>query len=531
MRPFAADGCLRRCRRILCAAALFSTLFSHVTSAQIQVDDEEQTNQPGGFSLKKEDRKVIDALSDFDRYRDKKAWDMAFRSLTTLTETPSKGMIQAKDGFWFPSKVRIFKSLVSLPPEGREAFRAFNDAKAKQLFEQAQARDAADEIAALRKIYEQYFVTSVGPSAANRLGDAYFETGDFLAAESTWASILTNAPESDVSPAKLFVKRAVALSRSGQIDRLKDLAQQVREKYADEKLTIAGKEIAAGAYIDSLLSSSATQSTDMAGAQADFTLPASDEPAWQMEFAGQDVLDALRSSLNNMGWGQMMTNLTNVVPPAVVDGKRVYGNFFGICFALDAKSGKLLWRTDKFTDLIAKAQEFANYGLDPDRYALLSAGEFLLAVRMPIKRVNYQEPFRLSCLVAETGKQKWSSESGSLSSWSFAAHRSYRMVQCWRWQRRRIRVTSVCSRSSWRTGGWNGRCRWGRCRRAIRGAGSRSFPRRRWRSGEMLYVLTNNYAPAGGESAGQGAWSGRSRSEVRRALVIRITITTSKRPR
>jgi outer membrane protein assembly factor BamB len=397
--------------------------FAPRASAQIMAQvagEEDQTNQPGGFQLKKEDRKIIDALADFERYRDKKAWDMAFRSVTTLTETPSKGMIQAKDGFWFPSNVRIFKSLVSLPPEGREAYRAFNDAKAKQLFEQAKSPDANDEIPSLRKIYEQFFVTSVGPAAADRLGDAYFETGDFLAAESVWATIMSNAPDADLPPARLCVKRAVALSRSGQITRLRDLAQMVHEKYATEKVTVGGNEVVVADYIESLISSSTTRPVDGEVAQADFRLPEKDDPTWQMEFAGEDILSALRNSLNNMGWGQWMSNLSNFVPPAAVDENRVYVNFLGICFALDAKSGKLLWRTDKFTDIIGKAQEFANYGLDTDRYMLVPAGEFVLAVRVPIKRVNYQEPFRLSCLIGETGKQKWSSESGSLSSWSFA---------------------------------------------------------------------------------------------------------------
>ncbi len=416
---------MRRCLQSLCALILaIGVLAPRAFGQQMMVqqggDDETQTNQPGGFQLKKEDRKIIDALSDFERYRDKKAWDLAFRSITTLTETPSRGMIQAKDGFWFPSNVRIFKSLVSLPPEGREAFRAFNDAKAKQMFEQAKAPEASDEIPSLRKIYEQYFVTSVGPQAADRLGDAYFETGDFLAAESVWASIMSNAPDADLSLAKLCVKRATALSRSGQITRLRDLAQTVHEKYGSEKVTVGGNDVIVSDYIDAMISSSTTKPVDEEARVADFRLPDKDDPAWQMEFAGDDIMDALRNSLNNMGWGQWMSNLTNFIPPATVDEKRVYVNFLGICFALDAKTGKLLWRTDKFTDVIGKAQEFANYGLDTDRYQLVTAGDYLLAVRVPIKRVNYQEPFRLTCFVSETGKQKWSSESGSLSSWSFA---------------------------------------------------------------------------------------------------------------
>src|SRR5688572_23282137 len=39
-----------------------------------------------GFSLRKEDRKVLDKLADFRRHSEKKAWEQAFRAINELTE-------------------------------------------------------------------------------------------------------------------------------------------------------------------------------------------------------------------------------------------------------------------------------------------------------------------------------------------------------------------------------------------------------------------------------------------------------------
>ena len=41
----------------------------------------EEAPKTGGFSVKKEDAKIIEQFEDFERYRDKKAWEKAFKAL------------------------------------------------------------------------------------------------------------------------------------------------------------------------------------------------------------------------------------------------------------------------------------------------------------------------------------------------------------------------------------------------------------------------------------------------------------------
>src|SRR5678815_977780 len=104
-------------------------LVGHVARAQIAVMDTDDSNpqkKSTGFSLRKEDIKVIDALKDFERYRDKKAWELAFRAISGVAEGESKGMVPSKDGFFVPMRRQIWRSLASLPPEGREAYRLFS---------------------------------------------------------------------------------------------------------------------------------------------------------------------------------------------------------------------------------------------------------------------------------------------------------------------------------------------------------------------------------------------------------------------
>jgi len=384
-------------------------------------EEDEQTEQQGGFSIKKEDKKVIDALDDFNRYSEKKAWELAFRALGTAAESEGKGMLPAKDGFWVRVKQRMLRSLASLPPDGREAYRLFNDGKARQLMEQARnAENEADELKLLQSIVEHHFITAVGDDAADLLGDAYFASGDFLAADAIWDSILRHYPDTNLSLARLLVKRGTALARAGQREQAVEIRRALQSRFPGERMRIGGREVVADEYLAALIEPMQSISADPTRSDgAAIRLPQTQTPAWQLRFTSDAVQERIQAALNNMGWGRMMTGLTRVVPPAAQDEQRTYINWLGVCFSVDNRTGKLLWRTDKFTDVSGKANEMVNMLLDTKRYAATVSGDVVLFVRIPIKRLNYNEPFRLSCLVAETGKQKWSTESGALAQWSF----------------------------------------------------------------------------------------------------------------
>ena len=246
-----------------------------------------------GFTVLKADSKIVEMIEDFDRYAGKKSWELAFRTLNSIDEAKSRGMVPAEDGFLVPIRARVKQSLLRLPPEGREAYRLFNDANAKQLWEQInnpKPGAAIDELPALRKLVDRYFMTSVGDLAADRLGDALFEQGNFAAAEGLWRLIVEKYPDGHLSAAKLQVKRCVALSRLGRRDALAALADQVREQYAAQKVTIGGQEVAAADFVRSLVPQDTTSRPTAAPDAETVLLPATDEPLWQIRLMGSNPL-------------------------------------------------------------------------------------------------------------------------------------------------------------------------------------------------------------------------------------------------
>ena len=399
-----------------------------------------------GFSVRKEDAKFNDALEDFERYRDKKAWELAFRSLEALADGKREGMVAAGNGFFVPSRQRVQMALTSLPPDGMEAFRLFYDARAKQLLEKVEAASrvepggnalsaaaeggtpaAVDEIATLREIVDKYLITSAGDRAADRLGDALFESGDFAGAALAWGTILKELPDTALPRVRLHVKRGLALARTGQWELFDQTLRAVRTEFAGERVTLGGKEITATEFLESLRPAQ-TPSTPPAGdaAIADsatsgpLELPSADKPAWQIKLMDAALSAKLEEALTNNGWGRFMTGLSTAVPDTGTDGRRLYVNWLGIVFAADARTGKLLWRNRKFSELGSKFQNFVNMMFDVDCYTMTVAGDRLLVTGINLDRLqNYQEPVRLVCMNAADGKVKWSSNTGGLSNWSF----------------------------------------------------------------------------------------------------------------
>jgi outer membrane protein assembly factor BamB len=413
----------------LIAAAVAAMILLSVRKSLAQTPPEPK--QPG-FSVRKEDQAVLNAFDDFERYRDKSEWEKAFRALTTAADAAPKGMVPAKDGFLVPKSQRIRDLLTTLPPAGRDAYRLFNDPKARQQFDEcvkAETEQGKVDAAALRKLVEQYFITATGDQAADRLGDLYFEAGDFLGAEAMWNAVLGGYPDSDLPPVRLHVKRAVALARAGRNDALAAAHKTIVEKYPGETLTLGGRTVNAADHVASLMKQVATTApaarsdASVAAATpvpAPIDLPETDKPVWQIAFQDKDATDKIDAAFAQQGWGQQMGVYTKLVPPAATDGERLYANWLGVGFAADLKTGKLLWRTDKFADIGTNAQNFANYQRGTDRYETAAAGDRVLFVRLPLNRLNEaQAPYSLSCHAAADGKRMWTSESGALSNWSF----------------------------------------------------------------------------------------------------------------
>ena len=380
-----------------------------------------------GFVVPKADSQTIDKLDDFDRYVNKQSWELAFRLIDALADTDNHQMVPSQQGFLFPIGLRVRQSLLRLPPAGRDAYRLFNDAAAKRLWDQLQDPTGAirpDEVATLRKIVDRYFLTSVGDLAADRLGDALFEQGDFANAEALWQSIVRDYPDSRLSPAKLQVKRCLALARLDRREQLAALAAQVRDEYRDQKVTIGGKEVVAADFAQSLLSTEEPPPAVAAATTAPFLLPKAEEPAWQIRVISPSALKQMDLQMMNQGWPN--AHFAGAVPEAAIDGQRIYVDWFGIIYAADLATGKMLWRTGKFGDLLGNGPNnngqtlmwLMQMGINPARFSLSASGGKVLALRRDPNNpngYNGNAMFQLECLDGATGKSLWNSASWQLT--------------------------------------------------------------------------------------------------------------------
>ena len=154
-----------------------------------------------------------EAFDDFERFQRRGAWERATKALDAIPEAQASRFVDGPDGFIIPVSRKRRAVLAALPPEGLAAYRLFHDADAKKLLDQA---EGPTEQATLEKIYSAYFLTSVGDEATDRLGDLYFEQGQFDRAADCWLEIFRGRPDSEIPPALIATKAALALVKAGR---------------------------------------------------------------------------------------------------------------------------------------------------------------------------------------------------------------------------------------------------------------------------------------------------------------------------
>jgi hypothetical protein len=135
------------------------------------------------------DESLETAFADFERHVGRQAWDKAFQPLMDLPADKQGGMLPTKDGYLISARARIREALSDLPPDGREAFRIFYDARAQKLYDELVSvidRPAIETQSAAEQLFDRYFLTSVGDNAADLLAEMYFEQGRFDDAAGCW---------------------------------------------------------------------------------------------------------------------------------------------------------------------------------------------------------------------------------------------------------------------------------------------------------------------------------------------------------
>jgi outer membrane protein assembly factor BamB len=345
-----------------------------------------------------------EAIDDFDRFQRRGAWERALKSLFTIPEDQTRRFVDGEKGFIVPIERKRRSILSALVPNGQAACRLFYDAEAKKLFDEA---SGPTELKNLERVYSAYFITSVGDNAADRLGDVYFERGQFDRAADCWNAVLRERPDTDLSLALLSVKAAAALSRAGRQAEFEQLRRELADRYGDEQITIGGQTAAAPAVLERLLGD-ASKSKERPTSSSHPVEPPLDlsknvDPAWQMRFAAS--IEAGMTPFELTQWES--NGISGTVPAVAIDGTSVFVNFLSSIFALDLKSGKLLWRTASFHNLEMMAMQQNVRMLDTTRFDIVASGEHVWTLVRDLKDQNMFASFQVNCRRADNGELIW----------------------------------------------------------------------------------------------------------------------------
>jgi len=351
---------------------------------------------------------VKEAIEDFERFQRRGSWERALKALYTVPEDQVLRFIDGDNGFIVPVGRKRRGLLTALSPNGQAAYRLFYDAEAQKLFDEA---EGPKELPNLERIYSGYFITSIGDNAADRLGDLYFELGRFDRAADCWLAVLRERPDSELSPALLSVKAALALSRAGRRSEFDQVRAELADRYSDEKITLGGQNGAPAELLRRLMGDDNAAGDDKKlspgarSTQAGLDLAGAIDPTWQLRFA-----DSVEAGMTPPELIQWETNpLSIAVPPVAVVGTTLFANYLGHIFAVDLASGKMLWRSASFHQIEVPAmQEFARM-LDSSRFAIAASEEYVWSLARDLKDQNYFAPFQLTCRRADNGEAVWKS--------------------------------------------------------------------------------------------------------------------------
>jgi outer membrane protein assembly factor BamB len=311
---------------------------------------------------------ITEAIQDYRRYVGRSQWEKAFRQLEKLSSAQAKGLLPDKDNVLVPPPVLLARLLSELPEEGKKAYRIFNDAEAKTLLDQAQGKE---ELEKLQLLASRYLFTSSGDTAADRLGDYWFERGDFGRAIRSWQSVLKNRPDSSIPQPQLLVKIGIAAVRDGRWDEYEATKKQLSEKFANETVKLGGKSVNPTEQLATVAANRAKP--QVVAAKEDLNsrsmvLDPAGKPLWQFRWFVPEKTDSGdRPGLTIYDQMYGRAYKSDFVPPVACDDEQAYANLAGYDVALNLKTGKLLWRSGRFYDLtVANNQgnpnQFGNYG-------------------------------------------------------------------------------------------------------------------------------------------------------------------------
>lgn len=404
------SACLMAFLSVTCDPARCIAQLAVPAEMLMEGDEEAEVEGPAqpAFLLPTQPTEIAEAMQDFHRLAGRQQWEKAFKELEKVLNSEAKGLVPGDGGLMLPGRPIAQTALADLPQAGKDAYRLFYDPQAKKLLEEAQG---ANEREKLTQVVSTYLITSVGDVAADRLGDLEFEAGNFLDAIECWRSIVNRRPDSRLSKGRLLIKIGTALARENRWDDFRELQRMADKEQSDQKFMVGGREATLAHHLEQIAARSPAQSPEVQTERDVLPLGETLKLAWQFRL----VPKVQRTGSGQDGEGLRIRDMygrnlvSDVVFTSATDGLRLYVNYLGRELHFDLNSGKLLWRSGKFFELIAKAS--AGGFLVAEQYSVAADGNSVWSVSVdPSKLGTHEQPkFGLHARAADTGKDQLNS--------------------------------------------------------------------------------------------------------------------------
>lgn len=369
--------------------------------------------QPG-FTLLVADEDLHKQMNELNTFMAESDWAKAFRLLTELDSDQLQVMVpMGSEGQHVLVKEQLQRQLLSLPPEGRRAFRLYFDAQAAEQFDRVKNHPQPGSDAQLvlaQTLVDRLLASSVGGDAAVLLGDMYFGRGMFDHAERYWRLALHQGSLTGGRALEQEAKRALALQRAGKQAEAKTLYDGLQARYGQASMQVGDKKVDALALLGQMIQAPGTTAEVQDVTATDNLLPNADaDPLWHVPFQTYGTKNSVSQVRNQGSYYSPPSDLMKFVPPVVADDKRVYFHWLGVVHALDRQSGKILWLNGSMqqTAETVSSRVQSNQG-DPRNYRIAISKQTLLVTST--QNGNYDSPFILKAFGNEDGLVRWSSD-------------------------------------------------------------------------------------------------------------------------
>jgi outer membrane protein assembly factor BamB/tetratricopeptide (TPR) repeat protein len=213
----------------------------------------ESSDVPG--AILKTDPDLEASLETAERFRSDGNFRVATQIWQALLQRSGDALYSSDGEIYYSLAQQVEKVIGGLPSEGLSIYRINADAESRELL--AKASDPND-VAALSKIVQLYFHSSMGDEAAFRLGCIYLDRYDFIGARRMFEKVLNQYPDSEISREQLLLRIAVCQVLLDQTDAATRLVEEAEKLVGTTSQVDSVKESLQGMALAPVLANGVT---------------------------------------------------------------------------------------------------------------------------------------------------------------------------------------------------------------------------------------------------------------------------------